>query len=167
MNILVVGDVCGQVGVSFLQKTLRRLKKEYKADLVIVNGENSAGNGILPGQADDIFDAGADIITLGNHALDMFQIHSYIEDSKYMARPLNLPPQQPGIGYSKIEINGKKICVIPLLGRANMGKFHYNDPFSTIDTFLKKDDSDIYIIDMHAEATSEKKALGYFLDGRV
>jgi metallophosphoesterase (TIGR00282 family) len=80
---------------------------------------------------------------------------------------MNLPPQQPGEGYCKIDIQGKTVCVVPLLGRVHMGRFDYDDPFRMIDNFLKKDNSDIYIIDFHAETTSEKKAMGYNLDGRV
>ena len=167
MKILVVGDVYGRVGLDFLAKMLRKLKKQHGADMVIVNGENSGGNGLVPSHADEIFAAGADIITLGNHALDMHQIHDYADECRYMARPMNLPPQQPGFGYSKMGICGKTVCVIPLLGRAHMGRFDYENPFRIIDEFLKKDDSDIYIVDFHAETTSEKKAMGYFLDGRV
>lgn len=167
MKILVIGDVCGETGLDFLSKALRKLKSKHNPDLTIVNGENCAGNGILPCHADEILFSGADIITLGNHALDMAQIHSYIEDSKYMARPMNLPSQQPGIGFCKIDVNGKSVCVVPLLGRVHMGKFLYNDPFFTIDNFIKKDDSQIYIIDFHAQTTSEKKAMGFFLDGKV
>lgn len=167
MKILILGDVCGEVGVKCLAKSLRKLQKQYDIDLTVVNGENTAVNGILPRHADDIFSAGADAVTLGNHALDMHQIHSYIDDCRFMARPMNLPPQQPGDGFVKLDVNGRRVCIVPLLGRVHMGKFNYDDPFRTIDTFLKKDDSDIYIIDFHAETTSEKKAMGYFLDGRV
>ncbi len=167
MKILILGDVCGEVGVKMLSKHLRNLQKKYGADLTIVNGENTAVNGILPHHADEIFAAGADIITLGNHALDMHQIHDYIDDNRFMARPMNLPPQQPGEGYAKIDVQGKTVCVVPLLGRVHMGRFDYDDPFRMIDNFLKKDNSDIYIIDFHAETTSEKKAMGYNLDGKV
>lgn len=167
MKILILGDVCGEIGVQCLKKNLRRLQKLYEIDLTVVNGENTAVNGILPHHADDIFAAGADIITLGNHALDMHQIHSYIDSCRFMARPMNLPPQQPGDSFVKIDVNGLRVCAIPLLGRVHMGKFNYDDPFRAIDTFLKNDDSDIYIVDFHAETTSEKRAMGYFLDGRV
>lgn len=167
MRILAIGDVCGPNGVQFLKQNLRALRKEHTIDFTIVNGENTAGIGILPQDADDIFAAGADVITLGNHALDMVQIHNYLDDRSDIIRPANMPSQQPGKGVAHAYCGAKKIAVINLIGRCNMGKFHYNDPFAMADQLLKQEDSDIIIVDFHAESTSEKKAMGYHLDGRV
>ena len=167
MKILAVGDVCGPNGLQFLKQNLRQLQKEHAIDFTIVNGENTAGNGIFPQDADEIFAAGADIVTLGNHALDMVQIHNYLDDREDIVRPMNMPSQQPGSGVAHAYWGDKKIAVAAFIGRCHMGKFHYNDPFAAVDTWLKQEDSDILIVDFHAESTSEKKAMGYHLDGRV
>lgn len=166
MKILAVGDVCGENGVAFLSKNLGKIKREYNIDFTVVNAENAYGNGVLPCHADDVFAAGADVVTLGNHALDLVQMHTYVDDHKYITRPMNLPPQQPGIGFVDVDLGWGTVCVFNLLGRAYMNKM-YDDPFTMADSFLKTHTADIFLLDFHANSTAEKKAIGYHLDGRV
>ena len=164
MNILAIGDVCGHPGLDLLSRRLIRLKRRTQADLVIVNGENAVIRGITPKSADDIFSAGADVITLGNHTYSQRQIGDYLDDHRYILRPLNMAPQLPGRGYIMLECVGKNVCVVNLIGRLYMD-FNVDNPFSAIDSLIKAEPADLYIVDFHAQATSEKKAMGYYLDG--
>ena len=166
MNILAIGDVCGHPGIDLLNRRLIRLKRSTQADLVIVNGENAVIRGITPKSADEIFSAGADVITLGNHTYSQRQIGDYLDDHRYILRPLNMAPQLPGRGYIMLECAGKNVCVVNLIGRLYMD-FNVDNPFSTIDSLIKAEPADLYIVDFHAQATSEKKAMGYYLDGLV
>ena len=168
MNILVIGDVVGNNGTSFLCDNLRKVKREYEIDFTVVNGENSAeGNGILPNSADRIFDAGADVITLGNHALRRREIYEYLDENEYICRPYNFHPTASGKGYCVYDNVGKpKIAVINLCGMTNID-CAYENPFSSIEKALGEIKADIILVDFHAEATSEKVCMGYFLDGRV
>lgn len=166
MKILVIGDVCGDPGVAVLQRGLRRLKQQEGADLTLVNGENATGRGITPALAEEIFQAGADVITLGNHTFANRQICSYLDDQRYILRPLNLPPQLPGCGYVTLDCCGKTVCVVNLIGQLNMD-FSNNNPFAAIDSLKKQVEADLWVVDFHAEATSEKKAMGYHLAGRA
>ncbi len=166
MRIAAIGDVCGQPGLLTLEKTLRLLRRQEGVHFIVVNGENASMRGITPKQARWIFDAGADVITLGNHAYAQRSICDYLDDGDPIIRPHNLAPQLAGTGFCHVDHNGVDICVINLLGRLNMD-FRTSDPFETADRLLKQEKADIFLVDFHAEATSEKKALGYFLDGRV
>ena len=166
MRILAVGDVCGSGGLELLERKLRGLQRLEQVDFTIVNGENAAMRGLTPKQARAILDAGADVITLGNHSFDQRSICDFLDDGVPVIRPLNLPPQLPGQGVYRVDWNGVDIAVVNLLGRLNM-EFRVSDPFEAADRLLKRRKADITIVDFHAEATSEKKALGYFLDGRV
>lgn len=166
MRIAAIGDVCGQPGLLTLEKTLRLLRRQEGVHFIVVNGENASMRGITPKQARWIFDAGADVITLGNHAYAQRSICDYLDDGDSIIRPHNLAPQLAGTGFCHVDHNGVDICVINLLGRLNMD-FRTSDPFETADRLLKQEKADIFLVDFHAEATSEKKALGYFLDGRV
>ena len=166
MNILVVGDVVGKVGVEAVKKNLSNLKEKYKIDLAIVNGENSAeGMGITLKIAETLYDSGADVITMGNHTWGKKDIFSFIDEEKRLIRPLNYAEGLPGHGVFVTTRNGKKIAVIDLIGRVNVGG-SFDSPFEIaskkIDE-LKADGVEIMIVEIHAEATAEKIALGYYL----
>lgn len=168
MKLLCIGDVVGEPGLKYLSKMLPKIRREYKVDFTIVNGENSAGVGILPSQADSIFSAGADIITLGNHVWNKRQIIPYLEDRSDMLRPANLAPQAPGIGYTIMETAIGRMLVINLIGRCEMA-FGPDNPFLMADKILKQQSGeyDFAVCEIHAAATSEKLAMGYYLDGKV
>ena len=166
LKVLCVGDVVGEPGLERIRKSLRRLKRETGADFVIVNGENASNVGMTPYQGDTIFDAGADVITMGNHTFSRREIIPYIEENQYVLRPANLPPQQPGRGWEVYETRCGDVAVIDLIGRVGMDYLPDN-PFLLMDKILKKIDTKIILVEIHAEATSEKLAMGYMLDGRV
>ena len=168
MIVLVIGDVVGDPGMDVLCRRLRQLKKQVGADLTVVNGENATpvGKGITPALAEEIFDAGADVITLGNHTYGNRQICDYLDEQPNILRPLNYPPQQPGQGYVVTEFRGKRVCVCNLQGRVGMD-YIPSDPFAMAEKLLKTADADLFLVDFHAEATSEKQAMGWHLDGRV
>jgi metallophosphoesterase (TIGR00282 family) len=161
-----VGDVVNESGLGFLRKKLRGLQKLVGADFTVVNGENAAGTGILPRQADEILDAGADVVTLGNHAFRRKEICPYLDDSPYILRPLNLAPQVPGRGWGEYETPMGSVLVVNLIGRCGMD-FGPDNPFLAIEKLLKERRARFVLVDLHAEATSEKRALGFYLDGRV
>ena len=165
-KVLAVGDVVGNPGLKRLGKTLRKLKRDLKADFVVVNGENASNLGMTPDQGEDIFDAGADVITMGNHTFARREIVPYIEENRYVLRPANLPPQQPGRGWEIYETRAGDVAVIDLIGRVGMD-YTPDNPFLLMDKILKKIDAKIILVEIHAEATSEKLAMGYMLDGRV
>ena len=168
MIVLAIGDVVGDPGMDVLCRRLRQLKKQVGADLTIVNGENATpvGKGITPALAEEIFDAGADVITLGNHTYGNRQICDYLDEQPNILRPLNYPPQQPGQGYVVTECRGKRVCVCNLQGRVGMD-YIPSDPFAMAEKLLKTADADLFLVDFHAEATSEKQAMGWHLDGRA
>ena len=166
LKVLAVGDVVGEPGLERIRKSLRKLKRDTGADFVIVNGENASNVGMTPRQGDTIFDAGADVITMGNHTFSRREIIPYIEENRYVLRPANLPPQQPGRGWEIYESRCGDIAVIDLIGRVGMDYLPDN-PFLLMDKILKKIDTKIILVEIHAEATSEKLAMGYMLDGKV
>ena len=169
MKLLTVGDVVGEAGIDTLHALLRRVKRAHGVDFVIVNGENAAGRGLTPKQADDIFSAGADVITLGNHAFAKQQIASYLDGRQDILRPANLAPQSPGQGWGIYDgPQGLRLLVMNLIGRCDM---HYgpDNPFLCADKILREAEGkyDIALAEIHANATSEKLAMGYYLDGRA
>ncbi len=166
LKVLCVGDVVGEPGLERIRKSLRRLKRDTGADFVIVNGENASNLGMTPRQGDTIFDAGADVITMGNHTFSRREIVPYIEENRYVLRPANLPPQQPGRGWEVYESRFGDIAVIDLIGRVGMD-YTPDNPFLLMDKILKNITAKIILVELHAEATSEKLAMGYMLDGRV
>ncbi|MCX6344068.1 MAG: TIGR00282 family metallophosphoesterase [Armatimonadetes bacterium] len=169
MKILFVGDVSGKPGRRACEKLLGPLRDHYAADLVVVNGENAAGGiGITKPTAKSLLDIGADVITLGNHAFAKKDIHSYLEQEPRILRPANYPDGAPGRGWGVFTTaNGDDIAVVNLVGRVYMTAV--DCPFRCIDSILSELDGETRttLIDMHAEATSEKVALGWYLDGRV
>ena len=166
LRVLTVGDVVGQAGLSYLGKMLRKLKREHRVDFCIVNGENASMVGMTPRQAEEIFDAGADVITLGNHVWNRREIIPYLEETSYVLRPANLSPQVPGLGYHVYETSAGDLSVINLVGRCGMD-FGPNNPFLLVEQMLRRIDTKLIMVEIHAEATSEKLAMGYMLDGRV
>lgn len=145
---------------------LRSLKKLYAIDACIINGENSAeGNGITPESAQMLFDAGADVITTGNHVLKRREIYPLLEEEKGILRPANYHPSVPGSGMFVLDCLRWQLCVINLQGQMAMD--NCANPFETVDRLLQKAGTKNILVDLHAEMTSEKKAMGYYLDGRV
>lgn len=169
MKILAIGDVVSQPGLLTVSHLLRRVKKQVQADFIIVNGENASGVGITPKQADSIFAAGADVITLGNHSFRKQNIVPYLDDNRYMIRPANLAPQSPGEGFGIYETDaGWRVLLFELIGRCDM-QYGPDNPFLRADRILREQEGryDVALCEIHAAATSEKLAMGFYLDGRV
>ncbi|MFH1383237.1 MAG: TIGR00282 family metallophosphoesterase [Chloroflexota bacterium] len=164
MLILAIGDVIGQPGRRAVKKVLPGLQKRYGLDLVIANGENAAGGiGLTPGTAEELFNAGVDVLTSGNHIWAQKDIIPHLNGEMPIIRPLNYPTGVPGRGYL---VTGRAV-IVNLIGRTFIGNF--DCPFQAMDQFLSelRNHSPVIIVDFHAEATSEKVAMGYYLDGRV
>jgi len=164
MLILAIGDIIGKPGRQAVEAFVPDLRKEFGIDLVIANGENTAGGfGLTVATAQELLDSGIDVITSGNHIWAQKEIIPYLDENVPVIRPLNYPPGTPGRGY----IIKKKVMVVNLIGRTFMSS--YDCPFRTMDALLAGTASKhkIIIVDFHAEATSEKVALGRYLDGRV
>lgn len=165
-KVLAVGDVVGNPGLERVRRSLRQIKRKYGVDFTVVNGENAAVVGLTPNQAEEILDAGADVITMGNHTWGKREIVPYLDDCSRILRPANYAPQIPGRGWGIFETNAGDVAVIDLIGRCNMD-YGPNNPFLLMDQILKKVHTKIVLVEIHAEATSEKLAMGYMLDGRV
>lgn len=171
MKILFLGDIVGKSGREAVLKHLPELKNQLKPDCIIVNAENAAhGFGITKPIATDLFDAGVDVVTTGNHVWDKQEILSYISQEKRLLRPHNYPSHLPGTGICEFEtIKGQKIVVINIMGRLFMETL--DDPFACIDTLLKPyilgRNAHAIFLDFHAETTSEKQAICHYVDGRV
>lgn len=168
VKIFCVGDVVGSRGCDFLRENLSKFRRENSIDICIVNGENSAvGNGMLPRSCDHIFTSGADFITGGNHSLKRREIYEYLDSRENIVRPANYGDGVWGEGYGIIDKGGYRVGVINLMGRVYLDG--HLCPFETADKIIAKlkKETDIIVVDFHAEATAEKKALGYYLDGRV
>ena len=168
MRILIVGDVVGRPGRKAFGKYTKELRQKHNIDIVIVNGENSAGGkGVSRKSLDELYVAGADIVTSGNHIWDNREVQGLIDDEPYLVRPANYPEGAPGKGWCLYPFKAKNIAVINLSGRAFMPDM--DCPFQKIDDILSEigEQADIKILDFHAETTSEKMAMGFYLDGRV
>jgi metallophosphoesterase (TIGR00282 family) len=172
MNILFLGDVVGRSGRDAVVKHLPKLRSEWQLDFIVVDGDNAAGGfGSTPQTVKDFFAAGADVVTGGDHIWDQKEIVPYLAQEKRLLRPQNFPQQAPGTGHGVFTTaSGKKILVLHLLGQV-FHKEHTNCPFATADTILESyrlgAGVSAIIVDFHAEATSEKMAMGKHLDGRV
>ena len=166
MNVLAVGDVVGRPGLDRISRSLRWWKKQLNADFVVVNGENASVVGMTPDQGEEIFDAGADVITMGNHTFKKREIVPYLEDNSRVLRPANLAPQLPGSGVGVYETKFGPVAVIDLIGRCNMD-YNPDNPFLLVDKILKRVTAKFILVEIHAEATSEKLAMGHMLDGQV
>ena len=165
-KVLCVGDVVGNPGLDRVSRSLRYLKRKTGADFVIVNGENAAAIGMTPQQGEEILDAGADVITLGNHTWGKREIVPYLEDCYQVLRPANYAPQVPGKGWAEFDTKAGTVAVIDLIGRCNMD-YGPENPFLLVEKILKQTRAKIILVEIHAEATSEKLAMGWMLDGRV
>lgn len=170
IKLLCLGDVVGEEGVSFLEAggRLRKLKQKYGADLVIVNGENSAkGNGMSVESAGRLYDAGADIITGGNHTFRRREIYNMLDDEKYLVRPANYPPEAPGMGYVITEVGMSRVLVMNVMGVVYLDPM--TPPADVVAKILEgeKGNYDVAVCDIHAEATSEKMFLARYFDGRL
>ena len=170
MKILYCGDIVGRAGRNVIVKHLAEIKQKYHIDIVIANGENAAhGFGLTPGIADDLLNAGTDGLTTGNHIWQQREIYPYLDQNKKIVRPLNYPENLPGRGWQISETAGKKVLFAQVLGRLFMPPV--NSITEPLDNLLKLytlgKNIDAILIDIHCEATSEKIALGYYLDGRV
>ena len=165
-RVLAVGDVVGGPGLERIRRSLRWLKRKVNADFVVVNGENAAVVGITPDQADQILDAGADVITMGNHTWSKREIVPYMDECAEILRPANYAPQVPGRGWAVYDTKAGDVAVIDLIGRVSMD-YGPDNPFTVAEKALKEITAKIILVELHAEATSEKLAMGYMLDGRV
>lgn len=167
MNILCVGDVVGSAGCKHLETVLPAVRRRYQVDVCIVNGENSAdGNGITRVSAERLFACGADAITTGNHVFRRPEVYDLIEEESGLLRPANYPATAPGSGFFIVDKGRFRVAVFNLLGVVYMEPLAC--PFETLDALLNTPDLPVCrIVDFHAEATAEKKALAYFADGRV
>lgn len=168
MRILMIGDIVGSPGRNCVRDLLPQIKANYEIDFVVANGENSAGgHGLTRKTAEELFSYHVDVLTMGNHVWDKKEIFNFIDNEKRVIRPANYPPQTPGRGLGLFNKNGVKIGVINISGDVFMENL--DCPFRTADFSIKGlgDQPDIIIVDFHAEATSEKIAMGYYLDGRV
>lgn len=166
INILAIGDVAGSTGLDFLLKKLYSIKKQNNIAFTVVNGENAAVFGITRSKAQALLDGGADVITLGNHTWGRRDIIDFLDDSPYILRPANYAPQNPGRGWGIYHAPFGEVCVINLIGRCHMD-FGNENPFIEADKILGKIKAKVTLVDFHAEATSEKLALAFHLDGRV
>lgn len=166
VNILAVGDVCGKSGIEFLRTELPAVKKLKGIDFSIVNGENANVVGITPAQAEDIFSIGADAITLGNHTWTRYELKDYLNERSGILRPANYALCCPGRGHEVFKTPFGELAVINLMGRFSLD-VNTDNPFYVADEILAGLETKLIFVDFHAEATSEKCAMGFFLDGRV
>ncbi len=167
MNILAIGDIVGEIGVKKIVKDLPKIKQENNIDFTIINAENSAGGmGITKKIFDSLLNAGADVLTMGNHTWGKKDIFGFIDD-KRIVRPANYTKGLPGNDYSIFNKKNKKIAVVNLIGRTTMGVLSEN-PFSCANDIYNKlkNQVDIFVLDFHAEATAEKIAMGHYMDGK-
>ncbi|MET3699547.1 hypothetical protein SAMN05877753_11220 [Bacillus oleivorans] len=168
MRILFIGDVVGSLGRDMVKEYLPKLKHQYQPNFTIINGENAAaGKGITQKIYNQLLEWGAQAVTLGNHTWDNKEIFDFIDDAKRMVRPANFPEGSPGEGLRMIEHQGKRVAVISIQGRTFMPAI--DDPFRTAEKLVEKAraTTPFIFVDFHAEASSEKLAMGWFLDGKV
>lgn len=168
MKILAVGDVVGQIGVSHIEKNLWRVRNQKGIDFCVLNGENASEiGGLCRNDACRLLDAGADVITLGNHTWGRRDLYELLDQSESIIRPANYAPGVPGAGYTILTVLGYRVLCINLIGTVNMES--EASPFHAVDKILNSEmgNYDLSVVDFHAEATSEKIAMGRYLDGRV
>ena len=168
MKVLFIGDVIGSPGRAGLARAMPGLRERHAPDLVIVNGENSAGGlGITPKTAEHLFSMGADAITLGNHAFRRSEVFGYLDESERVIRPANFMAGNPGRGHMILDVGGTRVAILNLIGQVDLRAAR--SPFAEADGLLDRigGDADIVFVDFHAEVTSEKVAMGWHLDGRA
>ena len=168
MRILALGDVVGSNTVAYFRQNLWTYRKKERIDLVIANGENATDiRGLCARDADELLSVGVDVITLGNHAYGLRDLYPYLETETRVIRPANYPPTSPGSGYTIVTVDGWKILCINVCGRVFLDP--HASPFDTVDRILEREKGnyDLSVMDIHAEATSEKLALAHYFDGRI
>lgn len=168
MRVLFIGDVIGKPGRKGLARAMPELRERHRPDLVIANGENSAGGlGITEKTANDLFAAGVDVLTTGNHVYRHRDAYRFLDDADRVVRPANYMAGNPGHGHTIVEVGGRRLCVINLSGQ--VGLRAARSPFSESDALFERlaGDADAFLVDFHAEVTSEKVAMGWHLDGRA
>src|ERR1700733_11970761 len=166
MRVLFIGDVVGSPGRKGLRETMPALRERHAPDLIVVNGENTAGGvGITERTANDLFGAGAGVITSGNHVYRHREAYDFLERERLVVRPATYPAGNPGRGYTVVEAAGMRVAVVNLSGA--IGLRVARSPFDTVDEILERVEADVVVVDFHAEVTSEKVAMGWHLDGRV
>ena len=169
MRILALGDVVGHVAIEYLADKLWAFRSKEKIDFCVANGENATEiRGISAADAESLLDTGVDLITLGNHAFGMKDIYSYLDTNEHcIIRPANYPTDAPGVGYTVCDVNGWRVLCINVSGRVYLDPLA--SPFDTVDRILEREDGryDVALLDIHAEATSEKLAIGRYFDGRI
>jgi metallophosphoesterase (TIGR00282 family) len=166
MRVLFIGDVVGSPGRRGLREAMPRLRERHSPDLIVVNGENSAGGmGITERTANDLFAAGTGVITSGNHVYRHREAYEFLDREERVVRPANYPQSNPGRGHTVVSAGGMQVAVINLSGAAGLKVAR--SPFDTVDGILDRLEADAVVVDFHAEVTSEKVAMGWHLDGRV
>ncbi len=166
LKLLAVGDVVGEGGLDILSRRLPELRERTGAHFAVVNGENASGVGITPAQARRILDAGADVITLGNHTWNRLQIGDFLDKNERILRPANYAGRVPGRGMGVYDCRGYRLAVLNLMGRLELNS-NLDSPFKAANRLLREGNYDLAAVDFHAEATSEKGAMAWHLDGRV
>ncbi len=166
LKLLAVGDVVGEGGLDILSRRLPELRERTGAHFAVVNGENASGVGITPAQARRILDAGADVITLGNHTWNRLQIGDFLDKNERILRPANYAGRVPGRGMGVYDCQGCRLAVLNLMGRLELNS-NLDSPFKAANRLLREESYDLAAVDFHAEATSEKGAMAWHLDGRV
>ena len=169
MRILALGDVVGHVAIDYLADKLWTFRSKEKIDFCVANGENATEiRGISAADAEALLGTGVDLITLGNHAFGMRDVYSYLDANEHsIIRPANYPTDAPGVGYTVCDVNGWRVLCINVSGRVYLDPLA--SPFDTVDRILEREDGryDLALLDIHAEATSEKLAIGRYFDGRI
>ncbi len=166
MRILAIGDIVAEDGREYVYNNLGKIRDKYKIDFCIANGENSANtNGITENIVDTLISRGVDVITLGNHTFANREASKVLDENPSVIRPLNFPSELEGMGYVIKDLGYARVAVINLIGRVNMTPA--DCPFHAVERLLKKIEADVIMVDMHADATSERIAMGHFLDGKV
>ena len=166
MKILAIGDVCGEPGLAFLEKKLQLYRKEQKIDFCVVNGENANVVGVTPNQVRQMLQSGADVVTLGNHTWTRTELRPYLDTQHRLLRPANFGPQCPGKGIRAYHTPCGDVCVLNLMGRFTLDA-NTDNPFVIADGYMQEIREKIILVDFHAEGTSEKRAMGYLLDGKA
>lgn len=171
MRLLFLGDVMGRAGRAAVAEHVAQLRTDWRLDAIVINGENAtSGHGLNKAHADALFEAGADVVTLGDHAFDQREMLTHCESERRIVRPLNIAKQAPGRGAYVVTTPRGRLLVVQVLGQVFM-KQPYADPFSAVDAILRQHPLSqpglSILVDIHCEATSEKMAMGHFLDGRA
>jgi hypothetical protein len=166
MNLLFIGDVVGKSGCDYLAENIYKIKRDYSIDFTVINGENSAqGNGITPASFDSLIRLGADVVTTGNHAFKRKESVGLFDSHEILLRPANYPDGVEGHGVTVVDLFTTKIAVVNLMGTVFLDSL--DNPFNKIDSILEEIDTPNIFVDFHGEATSEKKAMGFYLQNKV